>query len=122
MAIFRHDQTCWRGTTTGSSRLAITRDGEHLAVAGDGGTIHIWDIGGSREINQFEGHDGTVHALAYSPKGEYLVSASQDKTVRVLGSQDGQACATSGLSMLASGRRLTQPTARFWPRGEFRAS
>ena len=48
--------------------LAITRDGEHLAVAGGGGTIHIWDMSASREINQFEGHAGTVHALAYAER------------------------------------------------------
>ncbi len=70
--------------------LALTRDGKHLAVAGDGGTIHIWDMGASREINQFEGHKDTVHALAYSPNGAFLVSASQDKTVRFWESRTGK--------------------------------
>lgn len=70
--------------------LAITRDGGHLAAAGDGGTIHIWDMGASRQINQFEGHADTVHALAYSSNGSLLVSASQDTTVRFWEARTGK--------------------------------
>jgi WD40 repeat protein len=70
--------------------LAITRDGEHLAVGGGAGTIHVWDTGTLRETPQFTGHDRTVHALAYSPNGLFLVSASHDKTVRFWDAKTGE--------------------------------
>jgi WD40 repeat protein len=70
--------------------LAITRDGVHLAVGGDRGTIHVWDIRGLVETAQFEGHERAVHALAYYPNGTLLVSASEDKTVKFWEAKTGK--------------------------------
>jgi WD40 repeat protein len=70
--------------------LAITRDGERLAVGGGKGTIHVWDVSASRETAGFEGHDRTVHSLAFSPNGSFLVSASHDKTVRFWEAKTGK--------------------------------
>jgi eukaryotic-like serine/threonine-protein kinase len=62
--------------------VSVSSDGQHLAVAGTNGLIHIWDVA-EREV-QFDlvGHTGPVHALAYSTNPGVLASASADKTVR----------------------------------------
>jgi len=62
--------------------VSASSDGQHLAVAGSKGLIHIWNVA-EREIqSDLAGHTGPVYALAYSPNPWVLASASGDGTVR----------------------------------------
>ncbi|MGZ3335354.1 MAG: WD40 repeat domain-containing serine/threonine protein kinase [Isosphaeraceae bacterium] len=62
--------------------VSASSDGQHLAVAGSKGLIHIWDVA-EREIqSDLVDHTGPVYALAYSPNPWVLASASGDGTVR----------------------------------------
>jgi len=60
----------------------FTPDGETVISAGDLGQLIAYRRDGTT-IGRFAGHDGDVTALAVSPDGKYLVSGSNDQTVRL---------------------------------------
>jgi WD40 repeat protein len=67
----------------GPSAIRFSADGSKVAVADSRG-IRILDAAGGRELAVFlGGHTGPVRALAFSPDGESLATASLDKTARV---------------------------------------
>jgi WD40 repeat protein len=45
--------------------------------------VVVWDPLGSKGERTFKGHQGTVNHMAVSPDGQFLVTGSTDKTVRV---------------------------------------
>jgi WD40 repeat protein len=55
--------------------------GTRLAVAGDDHLVSIWDWVEDRLVVQLRGHLDWVQALAYSPDGQVLVSAGNDRQV-----------------------------------------
>jgi WD40 repeat protein len=62
-------------------------------------------VGQFELIQKFEGHHGEVWALAVSHFGEFVVSGSHDKSIRVWEKTDEPVSAAS----MQSGRRLTSP-------------
>ncbi len=46
-------------------------------------TIKLWDVKTGKEIHTFEGHDGPVRSVNFSPNGKTLVSGSDDKTIKL---------------------------------------
>jgi WD40 repeat protein len=57
-------------------------DGETIVSGGSFGVMTAYDREG-RTLGAFAGHEGNVFAVAPSPDGRYLVSASGDETVRL---------------------------------------
>jgi WD40 repeat protein len=70
-------------TIRNATHFALADDGRTLAVAGDATSIRVIDAITAREIARLDGHDGGVTALAFAPGGTRLVSAGQDRAVRV---------------------------------------
>jgi WD40 repeat protein len=63
--------------------LASSPDGKHIATPGILHSAYIVDAEDGRELLGLKGHDGKVHAIAYSPDGRWLVTAGADSTALV---------------------------------------
>jgi WD40 repeat protein/serine/threonine protein kinase len=73
--------------------VAFSPDGRRLAAGCADNGIRLWDVASARraggkelleaEVAELRGHEDYVHAVAWSPDGTRLISASGDRTVRV---------------------------------------
>ena len=79
-----------RHSKSGPSGRVLRRMARSLASAGWDNTVRLWDVSTGKELRQFTGHQGTIHAVAFSPDGQTLASASLDRTVRLWEASTGK--------------------------------
>jgi cytochrome c len=105
--------------------VAVLKDGS-VATAGEDGRVAIWRSGEQKPATVLEGHQAPVVALALSPDGSTLASASWDSTIRLWplaggaprvleGHQqnvNGVAFSPDGKSIISAGY---DATLRIWP-------
>ena len=65
-------------------------NGHHFFSASKDRVIKYWDGDKFEQIQKLEGHHGEIWALAVSRTGEFVVSASHDKSIRVWQQTDEQ--------------------------------
>ena len=65
-------------------------NGHHFFSASKDNTIKYWDGDKFEQIQKLEGHHGEIWALTVSRTGEFLASASHDKSIRVWDQTDEQ--------------------------------
>lgn len=94
--------SCLQGSPATVRSLAFSPDGRHLVSGSDDGTVQIWNIpqaslqrgrrsllrslwmaGCRPKVDVCQGHEDAVICVRFSEDGQFFVSGSWDKTVRV---------------------------------------
>lgn len=69
--------------------IAPSPNSRYLATGGNYDRfIRIWDVTLSREINSFIAHSDGINSLHFSPNGKYLISSSDDSTIKIWNAYD----------------------------------
>lgn len=63
-----------------SISIALSRDGQVLALGHEDGSIHLWDMLNLNPLARWKGHRGAVASLTFSRNGRRLASGSTDTT------------------------------------------
>jgi WD40 repeat protein len=75
--LFRRGSECYGHVNS----LAFSPDSTHIAGGCD--TIHVWRISTGDQVVRLMGHTKRVFSLAFSRDGAYLVSGSEDGTIKI---------------------------------------
>lgn len=70
--------------------VALSKDGELLAMGDYASDIHVWQLADRKKLFTCKGHTGPVWGLAFSPDGKTLYSSSDDGTVRLWAMENGR--------------------------------
>lgn len=54
-----------------------------IVTSGEEGALRVWDVPSSSTVRILQGHYGSIRSVAFSEGGQYVISASDDKTVRL---------------------------------------
>src|SRR5438105_3236431 len=73
---------------SGVDALGISRDGAVMAAGLSDHTVALLDNKG-RTLRSLEGHDGKLTALVFSPDGQTLISAGEDRQLLAWGVSSG---------------------------------
>jgi WD40 repeat protein len=69
--------------------MAPSPNSRYLATAGNyDKLVKIWDIKQGRTIASFTAHSNDINSIHYSPNGRYIVTSSDDKTIKIWNAYD----------------------------------
>src|SRR5262249_5328674 len=54
--------------------VGLSPDGKRAVSAGFNGMVFLWDVETGKEQRRFQGHDGEINALDFSPDGRHMLS------------------------------------------------
>jgi WD40 repeat protein len=95
--------------------VVFSPDGQTLAYnENQAGDLVLWDVRSRSEIRRLKGHRHFVMSLAFTPDGQFLISGSRDKTVKLWDITEGRerntftnyAAAVGGLRTSPDGKLL----------------
>jgi WD40 repeat protein/uncharacterized caspase-like protein len=62
--------------------VAFSMHGGHLIWGNKDGSLAVWDSA-LRQLQSFRGHENSINAVAFSPDGSTILSASSDRSVKL---------------------------------------
>ena len=74
---------CFFPTRSLVESVSFDPDGTRLACALSSSRIDVWDIASGTRLCQLRGHDNRVTSGMFSPDGSWLLSGSDDGTVKL---------------------------------------
>ena len=103
-------RSIWRDAR-GTQALAFAPDGKRFAFVGWHG-VELWSVSAWKQLRQFEGHEGVVRSVAFSPDGRQLLTGGADHTLRLWNVATGAeirrlvepAGSVNGVAILPGGR------------------
>jgi len=63
--------------------VTVSGDGRLIAAGGRDRVIRLWDAHNGAEVQQLDGHAALITRVAFSPRGDRLVSSANDGTARI---------------------------------------
>lgn len=64
--------------------MAFSPNSKYIATAGSYDRIvKVWDLASGRTISSFTAHQLEINSVQYSPNGRYIVTSSEDSTIKV---------------------------------------
>ncbi|KAA3662430.1 MAG: hypothetical protein DWQ04_13510 [Chloroflexi bacterium] len=66
-----------------ASDVAFGPNGRFLATSSGTGDSALWEAASGRQVQQFFGHSGAVLELQFMPDGTQLVTAGEDRTIKL---------------------------------------
>jgi WD40 repeat protein len=82
-----------KGYSSAEKAVVFSPDGSRLVIGSDDKTARMWDVGSGKLLATLEGHSDAVEAVAFSPDGSRLATASSD-TARLWDIGSGKLLAT----------------------------
>jgi WD40 repeat protein len=76
------------GSDVSVRSLAVSRIGNRAALGTDEGAFCVWDLERRNRLAYTFAHEDSIHAVAFSPDGTWIVSASNDWTAKVWNASD----------------------------------
>ena len=109
-----------------SNSLALSPDGQRLAIGNSDGHVRVWDDDTSQLLFDLPAQSSTVWGIAFSPDGKLLATPGQDNTAKIWDAMTGKARMTlaghsdeiRGLAFSPDGTKLAtasaDTTAKIW--------
>ena len=69
--------------------VSLQPGGAHIAAAGDGHEVHVWDAATGDVVHRLAGHTDWVRSVAYSPDGNVLATAGNDRKILLWDARSG---------------------------------
>ena len=73
--------------------MSVSPNNQLLASGGDDKSLKLWDLKAGKAIISIP-HPQKIYSVCFSPDGNYIATACQDKIVRVYGTSELQSLAS----------------------------